>query len=97
MVCRRRSPQLVSKRLLGLKARTPTRRWRLPEFESQAFVESRFGRSKKCYVLRAEWEVLDQARREIAAYVEAYHHRPHSWLGHRTTWRGPLDPQTEAT
>jgi transposase InsO family protein len=43
---------------------------------------------------RSEFETLDQARRELAAYIDSYHHRPHSGLGYRTptevrrTWGG---------
>ena len=52
--------------------------------ESHAFIESWFGQFKKRCAWRAEWESLAQARTEIAAYVESYHHRPHSGLGYRT-------------
>ena len=71
--------------------------------ESQAFVESFLGQLEKRCARRAERESLDQARREIAAYVGAYHHRPHPGLGYRTpaevarTWAGPKPLQTEAT
>ncbi len=72
--------------------------------ESQAFIESWFGQFKKRCAWRAEWETLDQARAEIAAYIDEYHHRPHSGLGYRTprqvaaTWRGSEeDLQTRAT
>ena len=72
--------------------------------ESQAFIESWFGQFKKRCAWRAEWETLDQARTEIAAYIDSYHHRPHSGLGYRTprqdaaTWRGSEeDLQTRAT
>jgi len=71
--------------------------------ESQAFIESWFGQFKKRCAWRAEWETLEQARAEIAAYIDSYHHRPHSGLGYRTptqvaqTWRDNLDLQTEAT
>ena len=71
--------------------------------ESQAFIESWFGQFKKRCAWRAEWETLDQARTEIAAYIDSYHHRPHSGLGYRTpidvaaTWRKGQDLHTEAT
>jgi putative transposase len=52
--------------------------------ESQAFIESWFGQFKKRCAWRAEWESIDQARREITAYIDTYHHRPHSGLGYRT-------------
>ena len=61
--------------------------------ESQAFIESWFGRFKKRVAWRAEWETIDQARRDIANYVNEYHRRPHSGLAYRTpaevahTWR----------
>ena len=52
--------------------------------ESQAFIESWFGKLKERLVWRSEFETLDQARKEIAAYIDRYHHRPHSGLGYRT-------------
>jgi putative transposase len=72
--------------------------------ESQAFIESWFGQFKKRLAWRSEWESLDQARKEITGYVEAYHQRPHSGLAYRsptevaTTWRCDPDVlQTPAT
>jgi len=72
--------------------------------ESQAFIESWFGQFKKRLAWRSEWESLDQARREITAYIDAYHHRPHSGLAYLTptevaaTWRCDPDMlQTPAT
>lgn len=71
--------------------------------ESQAFIESWFGQFKKRCAWRAEWETIEQARSEIAAYIDTYHHRPHSGLAYRTpaqvatTWRDMTDLQTEAT
>lgn len=71
--------------------------------ESQAFIESWFGQFKKRCAWRAEWETLDQARKEISDYIERYHHRPHSGLAYRTpaevaeTWRDMQDLHTEAT
>jgi putative transposase len=61
--------------------------------ESQAFIESWFGQFKKRCAWRAEWETIDQARRDITEYIDTYHHRPHSGLRYRTpaevaqTWR----------
>jgi putative transposase len=52
--------------------------------ESQAFIESWFGKLKERLVWRTEFETLDQARKEIATYIESYHHRPHSGLRYRT-------------
>jgi putative transposase len=52
--------------------------------ESQAFIESWFGKLKERCVWREEFETLDQAREVIGAYVEHYHHRPHSRLDYRT-------------
>jgi putative transposase len=52
--------------------------------ESQAFIESWFGKLKERCVWRAEFETLDQAREVIGAYVIHYHHRPHSRLDYRT-------------
>jgi hypothetical protein len=47
---------------------------------------------------------LDQARKEIGNYIDAYRHRPHSGLAYRTplevatTWRPDPDVlQTRAT
>ncbi len=72
--------------------------------ESQAFIESWFGQFKKRCAWRSEWETLDQARKEIAAYIDVYHHRPHSGIGYRTpaevarTWHpDPHVLQTSAT
>ena len=75
--------------------------------ESQAFIESWFGQFKRRCAWRCEWETIDQARREISTYIDAYHHRPHSGIGYRTptevaaTWHDPMqDPtvlQTPAT
>ncbi len=66
--------------------------------ESQAFIESWFGQFKKRCAWRAEWETLDQARKEIADYIDTDHRRPHSGLGYRTpaevaaTWRSDPEP-----
>jgi putative transposase len=52
--------------------------------ESQAFIESWFSKLKERLIWRSEFESLEDARAAIAAYVDAYHHRPHSGLGYRT-------------
>lgn len=52
--------------------------------ELQAFIESWFGKLKERLVRRSEFETLGQARKEIATYIESYHHRPHSGLRYRT-------------
>ena len=52
--------------------------------ESQAFIESWFGKLKEREVWLNEYETLDDARRGIAGYVDRYHHRPHSGLDYRT-------------
>jgi putative transposase len=52
--------------------------------ESQAFIESWFGKLKEREVWRSEYEMLEQARAAIGAYVERYHYRPHSTLDYRT-------------
>ena len=52
--------------------------------ESQAFIESWFGKLKEREVWLSEYETLEQARAGIGAYVERYHHRPHSTLDYRT-------------
>ncbi len=62
-----------------------------------------FGQFKKRCAWRAEWETIEHARSDIAAYIDTYHHRPHSGLGYRTpaqvatTWRNQPHLQTEAT
>jgi putative transposase len=52
--------------------------------ESQAFIESWFGKLKEREVWLNEYETLDQARRGIGGYLDRYHHRPHSGLDYRT-------------
>lgn len=52
--------------------------------ESQAFIESWFGKLKERLIWRSEFETIEEARAAIGAYVEAYHDRPHSGLGYRT-------------
>ncbi len=61
--------------------------------ESQAFIESWFSKLKQRCVWREEFETLEQARHMIGAYIDGYHHRPHSGLAYRTprevaaTWK----------
>jgi putative transposase len=70
--------------------------------ESQAFIESWFGKLKEREVWLNEYETLDDARRGISGYVERYHHRPHSGLNYRTplevrqTWEDGLLQKTAA-
>jgi putative transposase len=70
--------------------------------ESQAFIESWFGKLKQREVWLNEYETLDDARRGIGAYVDRYHHRPHSGLNYRTptevrqTWENPELQKTAA-
>jgi putative transposase len=52
--------------------------------ESQAFIESWFGKLKEREAWLNEYETLDDARRGIGGYVDRYHHRPHSRLDYRT-------------
>ncbi len=54
--------------------------------ESQAFIESWFGKLKEREVWLNEYETLDDARRGIGAYVDRYHHRPHSGLNYNTPY-----------
>ncbi len=54
--------------------------------ESQAFIESWFGKLKEREVWLNEYETLDDARRGIGGYADRYHHRPHSRLGYRTPY-----------
>jgi putative transposase len=70
--------------------------------ESQAFIESWFGKLKLRCVWREEFETLDQARAVIGAYIDSYHHRPHSGLAYRSpaqvaaTWKDHQDPAITA-
>jgi putative transposase len=52
--------------------------------ESQAFIESWFGKLKQREVWLNEYETLDEARRGIGGYVDHYHDHPHSGLDYRT-------------
>jgi putative transposase len=52
--------------------------------ESQAFIDSWFGKLKEREVWLNEYETLDDARGGIGGYVDRYHHRPHSGLDYRT-------------
>ena len=54
--------------------------------ESQAFIESWFGKLKQREVWLNEYETLDDARRGIGGYVDRYHHRPHSRLDYKTPY-----------
>ena len=70
--------------------------------ESQAFIESWFSKLKQRCVWREEFETLDEAREKIGAYIDRYHHRPHSRLAYRTprevaaTWKDHDDQLTPA-
>jgi putative transposase len=70
--------------------------------ESQAFIESWFGKLKEREVWLNEYETFDDARRGIGGYVDRYHHRPHSRLGYRTpdevrrTWEDLPEHQKQA-
>jgi putative transposase len=70
--------------------------------ESQAFIESWFGKLKQRCVWREEFETLDEAREKIGAYIDRYHHRPHSRLAYRTprevaaTWKDHDDQSIPA-
>ena len=70
--------------------------------ESQAFIESWFGKLKEREVWREEYETMDDARRGIGAYVDRYHDRPHSSLDYRTprevrqTWDDAQELQKQA-
>jgi putative transposase len=54
--------------------------------ESQAFIESWFGKLKEREVWLNEYETLDDARQGISGYVDRYHHRPHSRLDYKTPY-----------
>jgi putative transposase len=70
--------------------------------ESQAFIESWFGKLKEREVWLNEYETLDDARRGIGGYVDRYHQRPHSGLNYRTpnevrrTWEDHQQLQKQA-
>jgi putative transposase len=71
--------------------------------ESQAFIESWFGKLKERCIWLHEFETLDEAREVIGTHIDGYHHRPHSGLNYRTpaevaqTWDDALgDLQTQA-
>jgi putative transposase len=48
--------------------------------KSQAFIESWFSKLKLRCISHEEFETLDEARDKIDAYIDRYHHRPHSSL-----------------
>jgi len=52
--------------------------------ESQAFIESWFGKLKERLIWRNEYETLEDARAAIGGYIDRYHARPHSSLDYRT-------------
>ena len=87
-------------RLAELKIRHRRGGYRDPE--SQAFIESWFGKLKEREVWLNEYETLDDARHGIAGYIERYHHRPHSGLNYRTpaevarTWEDQPELQKQA-
>src|SRR3954465_6970142 len=54
--------------------------------ESQAFIESWFGKLKEREVWLNEYQTPDDARRGIGGYVDGYHQRPHSRLGYKTPY-----------
>jgi len=87
-------------RLADLKIRHRRGGYRDPE--SQAFIESWFGKLKEREVWLNEYETLDQARRGIGGYIDRYHHRPHSGLNYRTphevtrTWEDQQPLQKQA-
>jgi putative transposase len=70
--------------------------------ESQAFIESWFGKLKEREVWLNEYETLDDARRSIGGHVDGYHDHPHSGLDYRTprevrkTWDDAQELQKQA-
>jgi len=87
-------------KLAGLGIRHRRGGYRDPE--SQAFIESWFGKLKQREVWLNEYETLDDARRGIGGYVDRYHQRPHSGLNYRTpaevarTWEDQPELQKQA-
>jgi len=71
-------------RLVLRTLRVAHRRGGYRDPESQAFIESWFSKLKERLIWRTEFETLDQLRVELAAYIDRYHHRPHSGLNYRT-------------
>jgi len=69
-------------KLAGLGIRHRRGGYRDPE--SQAFIESWFGKLKQREVWLNEYETLDDARAGVGGYVDRYHDRPHSGLDYRT-------------
>lgn len=67
-----------------VRTRVTHRRGGYRDPQSQAFIEFWFGQFKKRCAWRTEWKTIHDARAETAAYIEHYHHRPHSGLGYRT-------------
>jgi putative transposase len=87
-------------RLAELKIRHRRGGYRDPE--SQAFIESWFGKLKEREVWLNEYETLEDARAGISGYIDRYHHRPHSGLNYRTpaevarTWEDQAEHQKQA-
>jgi putative transposase len=79
---RRSPPEQPARRSAASRCATAVVATRDPE--SQAFIESWFSKLKERCVWRHEFETLDQAREQIAAYIDRYHHRPHPGLNYRT-------------
>jgi putative transposase len=68
--------------------------------ESQAFIESWFGKLKEREVWRNQYETLDDAICGVRGYIDRYHQRPHSSLNYQTPlevaaiWRLAPGPQS---
>jgi putative transposase len=69
------SPARATRQRSWIKYRDP---------ESQASIESWFGKLKERCIWREEFDALDRAREAITSYLTHYHHRPHSGLDYRT-------------
>jgi putative transposase len=52
--------------------------------ESQAFIESWFGKLKEREVWLHDYETVDDAIAGVARYVDYYHRHPHSLVGYQT-------------
>jgi putative transposase len=72
--------------VVGAERQLAYRRGRYRDPESQAFIESWFGKLKEREVWLNEYETLNDARRGIGGYVDRYHHRPHSRLDYKTPY-----------
>ncbi len=100
MIFSSHAPIAHGRRLAELGIRHRRGGYRDPE--SQAFIESWFGKLKEPEVWLNEYETLDDARAGIGGYVDRYHHRPDSKPNYLTphevarTWEDQPELQKHA-